>query len=107
MNLVGAEGYVSQKLKVWYKNEFLIAWRNNTPVVTCPDSLCILDAETGRGMSNWVEDLKAFTGRRVVVVGVPAAKIWMTKRGLEIFGPRHLGFDFDYTPIKGLARRLG
>jgi DUF917 family protein len=107
MNIDGTNEYTSQRLKVWYKNEFLIAWKNGTPVVTCPDSLCILDAENGRGMSNWVEDLKAYIGRRVVVVGVPAAKIWMTKRGLEIFGPRHLGFNLDYTPIEGLVRRLG
>jgi len=99
MNLEGIGKYTGQRLKVWYKNEFLIAWKNGTPVVTCPDSLSILDTETGRGMSNWFEDLNMFVGRRVTVVGVRAAKTWTTKRGLEIFGPRHLGFDIEYTAL--------
>jgi len=107
MSLEGMKEYTDQRLKIWYKNEFLIAWKNGDPVVTCPDSLCVLDAETGRGMSNWPEDLNAFIGRRVVAVGVHAARIWMTKRGLDIFSPRHLGFDIDYTPIGGRVRRPG
>lgn len=35
----------------------------------------------------------------MVIVGVPAAPPWRSEKGIELMGPRHFGFDFDYVPI--------
>jgi DUF917 family protein len=40
----------------------------------------------------------------VVVIGVRAPDIWRTKKGIELFGPKHLEFDFDYTPVEKLVK---
>jgi DUF917 family protein len=41
-------------------------------------------------------------GEEVVIVGVPAAAQWRSEKGIELMGPRHFGFDFDYIPIEEL-----
>ena len=37
-------------------------------------------------------------GAQVVIVGRAASPMWRTPKGLEIFSPRHFGFDVDYRP---------
>lgn len=78
---------------LWFKNENLVAWMDEELDMTCPDSIILLDAETGKGIYNWGDDL--YEGRELVAVGVKAAPIWKSNKGLEIFGPRHFGFDFE------------
>ena len=94
----GIDEYGGHRFKVWYKNENMISWLDDSPYVTCPDSLCVLDAETGRGLSNWGGDYTE--GRKVAVIGIKAADLWRTPKGLEIFNPRHFGFDIPYVPIE-------
>ncbi|MBS7631774.1 DUF917 domain-containing protein [Candidatus Bathyarchaeota archaeon] len=94
----GVDEYEGHKFKVWYKNENQISWIDEKPYVTCPDSLCVLDAETGKGLSNWGADYSQ--GRKVAVIGIKAADLWLTPRGLEIFNPKHFGFDIEYHPIE-------
>ena len=89
--LKGLDWYRGQKYRIWFKNENLIAWRDDKLDITCPDHIIILDAETGRGMYNWGDQFK--TGRKVSVLGMRSADIWRTKKGLETFGPRHFGLD--------------
>jgi DUF917 family protein len=105
------EGYVSikgvgkfsgQRMKIWYKNEFLISWLNDEPFVTCPDLICIVDSYTSKGLSNWVDDVKDNIGRSVAVVGIKCADIWRTDKGLRLFGPEHFGFNIKHTPIEKL-----
>ena len=43
----------------------------------------------------------AAPGQELVVFALPAPEIWKTKRGLEVFGPRSFGFDFDYVSVVG------
>jgi DUF917 family protein len=38
-----------------------------------------------------------------VVFGRRAYKIWRTKRGIELFSPRHFGFDIGYRPIEDIV----
>jgi DUF917 family protein len=99
----GFGDYVGHTLKVWFKNEFLISWMDEKPYVTCPDSICIIDAETGRGLSNWIADLSAYVGKKVVVVGIKAADLWRTKKGIQLFGPKHFGYPIEYVPIEKLV----
>ena len=46
-------------------------------------------------------------GEEVVIVGVPAAPQWRSEKGIELMGPRHFGFDFDYVPIEELQKGRG
>jgi DUF917 family protein len=51
----------------------------------CPDLLCLVDAFTARGLSNWIENTNENIGRPVVVVGVKSDKIWRTEKGEDIW----------------------
>jgi DUF917 family protein len=96
----GTGSFEESRLKVWYKNEFLVSWRDEKPYASCPDSICILDADSGEGLTNWENDF--IQGRRVAVVGLRAASQWRTMRGVRIFDPKHYGFNIEYTPIESL-----
>jgi uncharacterized protein len=99
MQVDGTQDFAGRKFRVWYKNENLISWVDGKPYATCPDAICVVDAETGMAISNW-DKREARKGRRVTVVGVPAYETFRTKRGLEVFGPRHFGYDLDYRPVE-------
>ncbi len=90
--LKGSEEFPGQEFKIWFKNENLVAWRNGKVDMTCPDGIVILDAENGTGLYNWGDQF--YKGKKVMVVGIPAAPMWKTPKGEEIFGPRHFGFEF-------------
>ena len=81
---------------VWFKNENLMAWRDGEPDVTAPDLICCFSGETGQPITNPNHEV----GRAVTVVGLPAAAAWRTERGVAILGPRHFGFDVDYSPLE-------
>jgi DUF917 family protein len=39
-----------------------------------------------------------------VIVGRAASPMWRTPKGIELFSPRHFGFDLDYKPIEDLQK---
>ncbi|MBS7644692.1 MAG: DUF917 domain-containing protein [Candidatus Bathyarchaeia archaeon] len=104
VNLKGVGGDEAHTLKIWFKNEYLISWLDGEPFVTCPDTICIVDAEKGYGLSCWGDDFKS--NRRVVVIGRQSHKIWRTEDGVRIFGPRHFGFDIQYKPIEDVVKKV-
>ncbi len=79
------------ELRIWYRNENIILWKNGVPEYTAPDLICILDAETGRPVGNPM--LRA--GEKVAVLLFPCDPMWKTPRGLELLGPRAFGFDME------------
>jgi len=83
--------------KVWVKNENIIGWRDGRVVATAPDLICLVD-EKGYGITNSSLKLEM----KANVVGVKAAEIWRTPKGIELFGPKHFSFEFDYVPIEKL-----
>ncbi|NHJ85740.1 MAG: DUF917 domain-containing protein, partial [Asgard group archaeon] len=83
------------QLKIWFKNEYLISWFNGKPFITAPDLLCVVDSETGEGLSPWADNFSHL--RAVSVIGKKNHPHWYTPKGLALFGPRHFGFDFDYN----------
>ena len=95
----GSHDYKGQKYRVWFKNENLLAWKDDIPDITCPDHIIIVDAESGRGMYNWGDQFEKV--KRVAVLGMSAPEIWKSQKGLEIFGPGHFGFDLPYKPLAG------
>ncbi|NHK32248.1 MAG: DUF917 domain-containing protein [Asgard group archaeon] len=88
----------NNNFKIWFKNEYLITWFNDKPFATSPDIICVVDSETGEGLTPWSNDF--LKNRSVVVLGTKNDSVWYSKRGLEIFGPRHFGFDFDYQSFQ-------
>jgi DUF917 family protein len=96
----GTKDFKKDKLRIWYKNEYLITWLNEKPYVTCPDTICVVDARIGEGLSTWGQEFTK--NREVVVLGRKAHKIWRTRKGIELFSPKHFGFHIKYKPIEGL-----
>lgn len=92
--LRGRGKYKGTKYHIWYKNENLIAWKDDALDITCPELIMIVDADNGKGMYNWGDQFQP--GKEVVVIGMSAPEMWKTAKGLDIFGPEHFGFDFAY-----------
>lgn len=83
-------------MQVAIQNEFLVAWRNGEPVVTVPDLICILDAETATPITT--ETLRF--GQRVDVVAMPCAPEWHREGMLDVVGPKAFGYDeLDYIRV--------
>lgn len=97
INLKGRKDFEGEIFKIWFKNENLVSWRDGKLDITCPDAIIIVDSENGEGLYNWGDHF--YKGRQVTVIGVRSIGIWKSKEGLEIFGPKHFGFDFSYRKI--------
>ncbi len=92
-----------KKLKIYYKNEYLLSWLNDKPFISCPDSMPIVDARTGYGVTPWEEDF--YEGREVVVFAKDAPTIWQSEKGLQIFGPQIFESTWrTYTPASEKIR---
>ena len=101
VKLRGAGKYKEKTYRIWFKNENLMTWLDEKPHVTCPDLVSLIDTKTGRGLSNWGEDLSK--GRSVVALGIRAPEMWRGKRGLEILSPGYFGFKAEYRPIEKIV----
>ena len=105
----GTNEFTGHTYEVYVKNENIVSWLDGVPDAMSPDSIANLDPKTGDTINppplgSYVVD------QEVVLVGWPnAPRQWRTPKGIEVFGPRHFGFDFDYVPIEELqkARKLG
>ena len=87
-------------LRVWFKNENHVTWRDGTPWVLSPDLIMTIDAD-GTPYTNTLLP----EGARIGVVGAAADARLRTAAALDLLGPRHYGYDLPYTPIEQLVRR--
>ncbi len=101
--LKGLRNYEGHTFKIWYKNEYHVSWLDDNPFVTSPDSLIMVDLETGEPAISYDFPI----GARVAVVGRKAHDAYRTQKGIELLGPRHFGFDLDYVPIEGRLTQSG
>jgi DUF917 family protein len=92
----GSGIFQGQEFKIWFKNENHISWKNEKPFVTSPDIIEVVELETAEPITN--PSLQV--GQNVAVIGVRARKQYATKRGIELLGPSHYGFDIEHTPIE-------
>lgn len=76
--------------KLFVKNENLIFWVKENPVVTCPDLIVLLD-EKNQPLYN----LELKKNMEVTVVGLPASYLWHSPKGLKLFNPQTFGFSFE------------
>ena len=95
----GTEEWKGHQLKIWIKNENIVAWKDGQVAVTAPDLICVTD-EKGYGITN--SELKE--GMKSAVIAAKAPDVWLTPKGIELFGPKHFGFPFDYLPMKNEPR---
>ena len=105
VEIEGINEYAGHTYKVFVKNENIVAWLDDEVDVISPDYIYNLNPETGEsttgggGVGGYPLDVE------VVMVGVPAPEQWRNEKGIELIGPRHFGFDFEYTPIEKLQAR--
>jgi len=92
----GEGDFADSEYRIWYKNENIIGWRNGKIDVTVPDLICIISGDKKEPVTNPNFEI----GMKVDVIGLPGPKEWRTKKGLEVFGPKHFGFDIEYDPIE-------
>ncbi len=92
----GEGDYDGSDYHVWFKNEHIVAWRDDRWDVSVPDLICIFDDETN--MPNLNPHFRE--GQQVTVIGLPSPAEWRTPRGLGILGPAHFGFDHPYVPLE-------
>jgi len=97
------EGHI---YKIFIKNENILSWYDNIPDAMAPDLICNLDPTTGDALSEWGPNGYPL-GQEVVLIGIPAPPMWRSPAGIEVFGPRHFGFELDYVPIEDLQKRRG
>ena len=102
VEIEGINEYAGHTYKVFVKNENIVAWLDDEVDVISPDYIYNLNPETGEsttgggGVGGYPLDVE------VVMVGVPAPEQWRSEKGIELIGPHHFGFDFEYTPIEKL-----
>lgn len=92
----GNEDYGGRTLEVDFQNEFLIARSGEDVLVTTPDLITMLDAETGEPITT--EQLRY--GFRVVVLGIPSHRLWRTEMGLSLTGPGYFGYDLTFRSLE-------
>ncbi|MGC9180827.1 MAG: DUF917 domain-containing protein [Vulcanisaeta sp.] len=85
----------------WIKNEHIMAFVNNKPIVMPPDLIIAV------GHEGPVTNDKLSVGNEISIVAAKAPSIWRSEKGLELFGPRHFGFNYDYVPVEELIRTYG
>jgi DUF917 family protein len=112
--LEGSGPYARKTCRIYQKTEYNLAWVDSKVVATSPDSICVIDRSTADGLTSFpdmdvgpyrrVRDVDFRAGREVVVFGIKAHRIWRTKRGVELFGPKHFGFDIPYMPVDERVR---
>lgn len=87
-------------LRVWFKNENHVTWRDGAPWVLSPDLIMTIGAD-GTPYTNTLLP----EGARIGVVGAVADLRLRTPAALDLLGPRHYGYDLTYTPIEQLVAR--
>jgi len=95
----GVNEYAGRSYRVYVKNENIVGWIDGELDAISPDYIYNLDPDTGEstlgvGYGGYV------VGEKVAMVGLPATAQWRSAKGVELMGPRHFGFDFDYVPVE-------
>ncbi len=92
----GENEFEGIELKVWFKNENHISWKNGEIYVTSPDMIIVVDTETCEPYTN----NKIEEGQKITVIALKSPDIFRTRRGIDILGPRSFGFDIEYMPVE-------
>ena len=91
----GVEEWKGHSFKLDFQNEFLMAERDGKILVTTPDLITLLEAESGAPVT--ADSLRY--GLRLKALAFPSDPQWRTPAGIALVGPRYFGYDVDYTPF--------
>jgi DUF917 family protein len=94
--ITGQGEFSGVEVKIWFKNENHVSWKNGETFITSPDMLQVIDAKTGHPYTN----NKIEEGFEVAVIALKAREMFRSPRGLLALGPRAFGFDIDYRPVE-------
>ncbi|MEM3334914.1 MAG: DUF917 domain-containing protein [Thermoplasmata archaeon] len=92
----GTGEYENKTLSIWFRNENHIAWINGEIVASSPDLIIVLKKDNLFPLNN--TDMEV--GEKVLVISVPANEKLRSSKSIEILGPRHFSFNYDYIPIE-------
>lgn len=91
----GVEEWKGHDFRLDFQNEFLMAERDGKVLVTTPDLIAVVEAESGLPVT---ADALRY-GLRLIALAVPANPQWLTPAGIDLVGPRYFKYDVDYTPF--------
>lgn len=94
--ITGQGEFAGTELKIWFKNENHISWKNSKVYVTSPDMLQVIDTKTGFPYTN----NKIEEGMNVTVIAMKARDIFRTERGLFVLSPSAFGYNMPYIPME-------
>jgi DUF917 family protein len=99
--LEGSGEFAGRSLRVWFRNENHVSWLDGEPWVASPDLIEFCDPRTGEPLVNTYLEL----GQELAVVGRRRRSQFDSDAGLDTLGPRHFGFDLEFTGIETLVGR--
>ena len=103
VEIAGTHEYQGHTYKLYLKNENVASWLDGKPDATAPDIIVDLDPKTGDTLFG--QGLGAYPmNADVVMVGIPNSPMWRTPKGIEVMGPHHFGFDFDYRSLDDIQK---
>jgi hypothetical protein len=103
VEIKGTNEYAGHTYKLYLKNENIVAWLDGVPDAMMPDLICNLDPKTGDTLFG--QGLGAYNmDQEVMMVGIPNSPLLRTPKALEVVGPRHFGFDFDYRALEDIQK---
>jgi DUF917 family protein len=91
----GLDNDRGSRLEIAFQNEWVVAWRDGSPIAMSPDLICVLDTVSGNAFGT--ETIRY--GMRATVVVLPAPAVFLTPKGLEHVGPRAFGYDLDFRSV--------
>lgn len=92
----GENNFAGACLKIWFKNENHIAWKDGEVYLTSPDLISIVDQKSHQPYVN--NQLKE--GMKITIYGTPAHPAWQEKQALQANCPKYYGFDFEAKFIR-------
>jgi DUF917 family protein len=93
--IAGLGEHRDDRIRIDFQNEWTVVWRSGAPVVTTPDLICLLDADTGEAIGT--ESIRY--GQRVTVIALPSPPVFLSPRGLALVGPRAFGYDIEFRSV--------
>jgi DUF917 family protein len=94
----GINEYKGKTAELDFQNEWLNLRVDNELKCITPDLIAIVDIETGEPIRT---DIMKY-GYRGSIILISAHERMRTQKGIETFGPRYFGYDFDYVPVEQL-----
>ena len=98
IHLDGLDDFENEKYRIWFKNENIMAYRNEVIDATVPDLICMIDK---KGVPITTPNFTK--GMEINVLLLPSPDIWRTPEGVDCLGPKHFGFDIEYVPYSKLG----